>query len=636
MTYGESFQNVKPIDDYINFNISFFNEFREYLKERIELEKKNAKESDILLQKYSQKLEKKKQALNLLINGPNVTESSTPLDSKQQSPSVLTPQTPSTPFYENKNLEYFSYIKAWGTLLNQMKENVGKRIKFSEKLAVIIEKMKTQILSKEEEKKKHLQNLKNIHNKIEDYIVEKNNAKKKYFDSCDLLGNQKKKLTRKDSTLSDVESNTDKSVMKIEKSIDGAQVDVDNKKNLYILSLYGLNELKQKVNKEYIPDLYNNLQDCQECIIGALQLFTQDYVKSEQKLTEDIKSNFNNALVEIDAINPRSDNDVFENEKKEDFVPVEIEKFVKFFNENGNFTLTNKSSIFLSNFKDSLKNQLVSEQEKYNNTKNNYNNSKNLYSCINNPSNTDCRSVMEEYTKYWNLLHMEEISIFVKKSKIEAIKNAIGNSNLENSHDFKVQMFINAVCDYCHEKVRGNALKCKSCSFICHKGRCATEVPKRCTGIKVDKKLIYANVNNSEYDLEDDNVSTVSSNDKNTTIEEEKLEKNISVVEEKLEINTSVVEEKIDNNNESPENANKFIQESDESLYERNDSSNAIDVIPYKRKEQFIEDDELSDNLRGDSSERKNIPLNKETERVNNIERDNASIRKNKSLNRGI
>jgi len=35
-----------------------------------------------------------------------------------------------------------------------MKENVNKRMKFSEKLAVIIEKMKTQILSKEEEKKK--------------------------------------------------------------------------------------------------------------------------------------------------------------------------------------------------------------------------------------------------------------------------------------------------------------------------------------------------------------------------------------------------------------------------------------------------------------------------------------------------
>jgi len=48
------------------------------------------------------------------------------------------------------------------------------------------------------------------------------------------LGNQKKKLTRKDSTLSDVESSTDKSV----KKIDGAQVDVDNKKVFIPIGLF--------------------------------------------------------------------------------------------------------------------------------------------------------------------------------------------------------------------------------------------------------------------------------------------------------------------------------------------------------------------------------------------------------------
>lgn len=48
------------------------------------------------------------------------------------------------------------------------------------------------------------------------------------------MGNQKKKLTRKDSTLSDVESSTDKSV----KKIDGAQVDVDNKKVFIPIGLF--------------------------------------------------------------------------------------------------------------------------------------------------------------------------------------------------------------------------------------------------------------------------------------------------------------------------------------------------------------------------------------------------------------
>ncbi|KAG4089758.1 hypothetical protein H8356DRAFT_956044 [Neocallimastix lanati (nom. inval.)] len=506
MTYGETFQDIKPIDDYINFNIGFFNEFREYLKEKSELERKHAKESDTLIQKFSQRLDKKKQSLNLLLNAPNSigagNEGSVMSDSRPQTPTthiptMNSPQTPTTPSNEFKSKDYFSYIKAWSSLLNQMKENNNYRLKFCDKLGSTIDKMKTQIVIKEDEKKNYIQNLKNINNKIEEYVIEKNNAKKKYFDSCDLLGNQKKKLTRKDSTLSDVESSTDKSV----KKIDGAQVDVDNKKNLYLLSLHSLNELKKKVHNEYIPDLFNNLQECQECIINAFQLYTQDYVRLEQKLTEDIKNNFNNALEDINIINSNNDNIVFENEKKEDIIPLEIEKFVRYFNEEGNYTITNKSSIYLSNLKDSLISQLTKDQEKFNISKSRFNNSKTHNHAYNiNPSNVNCRSVMEEQTKLWNIVHMDEIPIVIKKSKIEVITGIIENEKLENPHDFKVQMFINAVCDYCHEKVRGNGLKCKSCSFICHKNKCESEVPKRCTGIKVDKKLIYSSVN-SKYNI---------------------------------------------------------------------------------------------------------------------------------------
>jgi pyrroloquinoline quinone (PQQ) biosynthesis protein C len=67
MTYGETFQDIKPIDDYINFNIGFFNEFREYLKEKSELERKHAKESDTLIQKFSQRLDKKKAVFKSLV-----------------------------------------------------------------------------------------------------------------------------------------------------------------------------------------------------------------------------------------------------------------------------------------------------------------------------------------------------------------------------------------------------------------------------------------------------------------------------------------------------------------------------------------------------------------------------------------
>jgi formylmethanofuran dehydrogenase subunit D len=679
MTYGETFQDIKPIDDYINFNIGFFNEFREYLKEKSELERKHAKESDTLIQKFSQRLDKKKQSLNLLLNAPNSigagNEGSVMSDSRPQTPTthiptMNSPQTPTTLSNEFKSKDYFSYIKAWSSLLNQMKENNNYRLKFCDKLGSTIDKMKTQIVIKEDEKKNYIQNLKNINNKIEEYVIEKNNAKKKYFDSCDLLGNQKKKLTRKDSTLSDVESSTDKSV----KKIDGAQVDVDNKKNLYLLSLHSLNELKKKVHNEYIPDLFNNLQECQECIINAFQLYTQDYVRLEQKLTEDIKNNFNNALEDINIINSNNDNIVFENEKKEDIIPLEIEKFVRYFNEEGNYTITNKSSIYLSNLKDSLISQLTKDQEKFNISKSRFNNSKTHNHAYNiNPSNVNCRSVMEEQTKLWNIVHMDEIPIVIKKSKIEVITGIIENEKLENPHDFKVQMFINAVCDYCHEKVRGNGLKCKSCSFICHKNKCESEVPKRCTGIKVDKKLIYSSVNNSQYILEEDTISDNSTIDESLNKLNESLNKNDDSTYSKEELGNKNEEQLVENNEPSNhtrdesliarnmslnkkiekansisdtssikrnESTNKKVKQlkqintmKDESSIKRMESINSKEELSFKREEQLIkDDDELSDNSRDDLSIRRNISTSKKSEQSDSMREEVSIMNEKQSL----
>jgi len=72
MTYGETFQDKTVIDNYIVSNISFLTEFREYLKERVQLEKTYAKDSASLIQKYSQKFEKKRgQSICITPNTPN-------------------------------------------------------------------------------------------------------------------------------------------------------------------------------------------------------------------------------------------------------------------------------------------------------------------------------------------------------------------------------------------------------------------------------------------------------------------------------------------------------------------------------------------------------------------------------------
>lgn len=496
MTYGETFQDKTVIDNYLVSNISFLTEFREYLKERAQLEKTYAKDSASLIQKYSQKFEKKRvQSIcatpntpNPLFSSPSTADTSLGAVTETSDACPQTPISPPTDF----NKDSYTYVTAWRSIINQMKSINEARNKFSQKLTdCVIDRIKTQLSIKDDERKNHLQNLKNINNELEKLAIDKNNAKKKYYESCDSMVNQKKKLNKQDSSLNDNDKANDKGLKKIEKNIESTQVEMDNKKNLYILSLHGLNTLKKKVNNEYIPEIFNSLQSCQESIIGAFQLYCLDYVKLEQDLSEDIKNSFNNALIDINAINPVADNVHFEKENKKDIVPLEEEKFNGVLtDDNGDFTITNKSSIYLSNVNDNIKNQLTTDREKYNSIKTEYDQLQTAYqSYMNDPSNIDCREMMENQTKLWNNVHMAEIPIIVNEAKVEAITQAIGDDTQVNSHNFKSVMLLNTVCDFCQEKLRGKALQCKSCSFVSHV-KCVSEVPDRCTGIKMDRKAL--------------------------------------------------------------------------------------------------------------------------------------------------
>ncbi|OUM56788.1 hypothetical protein PIROE2DRAFT_18458, partial [Piromyces sp. E2] len=157
MTYGETFQDKQLIEDYMTSNITFLNEFREYLKERVQLEKKYAKESADLVQKYSQKFEKKSRQ-SICITSPNGLGLNTNSVADVSSLNTITensdpsPTTPTSP--QDVNKDYYTYINAWRSILNQMKSVNESRNKFSQKLSdIIIEKLKAIINIREDERK---------------------------------------------------------------------------------------------------------------------------------------------------------------------------------------------------------------------------------------------------------------------------------------------------------------------------------------------------------------------------------------------------------------------------------------------------------------------------------------------------
>jgi len=477
-------------------DINFLYDFREYLKERVNLEKNFAKDSSNLIQKYTQKFEKKRaQSVCYTPSTPNPSNDLNNLSPLKEgsiaSPDATSPATPTTP----GNANDYSYMIAWKSILNQMEAISKARITFSEKVTDnIIEKLKQQVAIKDEERKKYLLYHKNILNEIDKTNNEKQNARKKYIESTDVMSNHQKKLTKQDSSVNEGDKNNDKGKKKMEKLndvIESAQIDINNKKNLYILSLEGLNTMKRKIRNEFIPEIYNNLQDTQESLIRDFQTFSREYIRLEQNLSDDIKSSFDITNNNINSINPGNDNNIFENENKKEYVPEEDEKYQGVGDNNGEFVITDKSSIFLSNTSASLQSQLEELSAKFCEYKREYDQFMSTYgNYVNDPTKMDAEGMRSKKSELLYNMHMSEIPIIINQSKIESISNAIGNDVKYNSHNFKSVLLINSThCDYCQEKLRGKAIQCKDCSFTCHP-KCEENVPRRCTGIKMDRKVL--------------------------------------------------------------------------------------------------------------------------------------------------
>jgi len=197
MTYGESFQDKTVIEDYLTSNINFLTNFREFLKERAQLEKNYAKEYANLIQRYSQRFEKKsRQSICVSSNGANNLASiiniadSTNLNTISEN-NELQSTSPVSPTSDKNS---YSYIVAWRSILNQLKSINDSRNKFSQKLSdLVIDKLKVIINIRDEERKNNLQNLKNINTELDKLTSEKIIARKKYIESCDLMVNYQKK-----------------------------------------------------------------------------------------------------------------------------------------------------------------------------------------------------------------------------------------------------------------------------------------------------------------------------------------------------------------------------------------------------------------------------------------------------------
>lgn len=245
MSFGESLSKdqIPLISGHLGVGVQFISDFREFVKERAQLEKEYSSKLEALVKKYQQK---KAFGLNTLY--PN-NDAFTPQHLRSNSDVGSLSST----IYSSDSLGVdagqSTLIKALSSLLDQTERIANDRTVFSEYLlSDISDPLKLLSQKTDDSRKKSLAFSKKMTEERDKYYTEKDKAKTRYDESC----------LEVQSSRSKQEKTIDSKVMeKLQKQYYQEVIDRNNNKNLYVLSLVIANKHKQKHFEQDTPELLN-------------------------------------------------------------------------------------------------------------------------------------------------------------------------------------------------------------------------------------------------------------------------------------------------------------------------------------------------------------------------------------------
>ncbi|RGB41255.1 hypothetical protein C1646_663191 [Rhizophagus diaphanus] len=173
MSFGTELKDqVSSVNQFVQSGIHFLNDFRDFIKERAQIEKEYAQKIEALVKKYSSKKDKKALAMTV---GDFPKENDTEVDVESGS----------------------TFLKAWSTILEETDNIAKERAKFSETLSTnVMEKVKTVATKKEEIRKKHMEFAQKLVTDRDKIYSERKKVKTRYDECCVEVQSSQQKLDR--------------------------------------------------------------------------------------------------------------------------------------------------------------------------------------------------------------------------------------------------------------------------------------------------------------------------------------------------------------------------------------------------------------------------------------------------------
>ncbi|KAF9108952.1 hypothetical protein BGX29_000040 [Mortierella sp. GBA35] len=461
VAFGAELKDQIPtINQHLVNGISFLNEFRDFCKERANIERDYAHRIEALVRKYQHKKEKKT-ALNQ--NG--------------------VPASPLEPDFDPALNDGTTTSRAWTSILNDTEALSRDRQQFSENLiSKVYDPLKVLATKKDEARKKHVLFAQKLLSEREKSAQERDKAKTKYDASCEEVESSKSKQER---------AYDEKNQEKLKRSYYQDILDMNNNKNSYVLALQVLNTHRKKYYDQDIPELSNNMQALDESRIEELKEVWEGYIRLESKLTTDAQGHLDSMMQAVQVVDASVDSAIFVRTHRAPWSAPLDHPFESSptFNDTEELVLDDNARVFLSNKLMKLRrkqaqttvdvNSRLKDLEGLSNLKNAY---------IENNSLGDPEEVQESILEASRAITVLQTMSALYEAEINTIVQTIGETGVQNQpHDFKAASFtIPTSCDYCQSTIWGIAKQgftCRDCGYNCH-SKCEMKVPPNCSNVK--------------------------------------------------------------------------------------------------------------------------------------------------------
>jgi len=170
MSFGSELQDIQAVNSYLINDLAFVQEFRDIVKERINIEKDYIHKLENLQKRCAQKNEKR--GLTLSVGSVKLPNGDTVIPNNS------------------------TFQKSYDKFLKKFEEIIKDRNDYVEKLNTLSENIKTSGIKKEEIRKKHMDYYTRINTEVANMNVETDKNEVKFREACNNTDTIKKKMDK--------------------------------------------------------------------------------------------------------------------------------------------------------------------------------------------------------------------------------------------------------------------------------------------------------------------------------------------------------------------------------------------------------------------------------------------------------